>query len=1413
MIIFKALLKRSLTLTPLLVLTAFSFPAGSAQAASQSLCALPLSAPPAVSGCVFAGEGPGAGQVARPEGVAVNQSSGDVYVTDSGEGAELNERVDEFNREGGFIRAWGWGVLNNKEEFQTCTTATTCKEVPPSLRGSGDGQFFDPVSVAVDNSTELSGGDVYVTDEFNFRVQEFDEAGRFILMFGKEVNKTTHENICTAASHDECGAGVRGTGPGQFDTGDNPVAVDGGGDVWVGDEERLEEFSSAGVLIGEVPLTGKGTITSLVVNAAGTDFYVMSTGDPGVREYESLGLEVVGFKPLDETGHPKAFAVDPETGDLFVSDQVEEGSPATLLEFSPGGVELESFAAGRVIGKPEGNALAYGQSAKALYVVSHDGGSSLATAQAFAVPPLGPLVKAGSLVAKPLRVTTATLNATVNPENVETKYHFDYIAQAAYELNVTESKPPFAGASETAEGALLAGAFAEDPVSTAVKGLKPETGYRFCLAAEDIEHKTGNATCSSGEDEGTFTTLPGAEISEQAASKVTASSALLQAVVNPLGSATEYQFEYLTEAEYQANLSAGREPFTGAVPVPSPAASVGSQEEGHPVSENAQGLSASTTYRYRLVARNHCNPAARDDVCTSSGPALAFTTQRSGGELVLPDGRQWEMVSPPDKHGAQLQSINEDSVVQAAMQGNAITYVASGSTGERVAGNDRLSQLLSTRGGAGSPSWSTQDIAVSHGGATEAAAGGGQDYLWFSEDLSVAAVEPAGPFSPFLSPSASEQTAYLRNDMTGAFTPLVSGCPGGGKPCPAPTQEHADVPPGTVFGEQGQKREDGPQFVGATADGSHVVLYSAVALTETALPPVEGGNGPEPGRGLYEWSGGRLSLVSVLPQTAEQHAKDEEGTPASLPTLGVGSPLREGQAASDGVSKRGAISSDGSRVVFTEQQDGTPVALYMRDLAAGQTIQLDAAEAGCPHTECKGGGGIFQLATEASGVERVLFTDEHQLMAHAGGGALYECEIVAGPGGAECRLSDLTPRPSDEESPAVQGSVIGATPDGSTLYLVAEAVLTRTPDAGGETAQPGGDDLYAWHDGTASLVAVLSGEDFPDWGGPSEANNELYRLTARMSPDGQYLAFMSDRSLTGYDNHDAHSGQLDEEVFEYDAQTGRTSCVSCNPTGARPTGKEAVQGGTLAIAERVWPTGRGLAANVPGWTAYASSRALFQPRYLSNGGRLFFNSSDALVPQDINGTEDVYEYEPLGYQNGEGTTECSDASSAATGLLYVPAESGCVGLISSGGSTEESGFLDASESGGDVFFLTAAKLSPQDYDTSLDVYDAHECTAASPCAPPSAGQSPECVTAEACRAAPTPEPSIYGPPSSATFNGQGDVTQAPASSTKPKPLTRAEKLKAALTKCHRDKNKTKRQACERGVRKQYGPVKKSKKRK
>ena len=170
-----------------------------------------------------------------------------------------------------------------------------------------------------------------------------------------------------------------------------------------------------------------------------------------------------------------------------------------------------------------------------------------------------------------------------------------------------------------------------------------------------------------------------------------------------------------------------------------------------------------------------------------------------------------------------------------------------------------------------------------------------------------------------------------------------------------------------------------------------------------------------------------------------------------------------------------------------------------------------------------------------------------------------------------------------------------------------------------------------------------------------------------------------------------------------------------------------------------------LAGNLPGWTAYAHQEANYQPRYLNNKGQLFFNSSVSLVSSDANrGGVDVYEFEPL----DEGT--CANANTS----------NGCVSLISNGQSEEESVFLDASENGNDVFFITAAKLVPQDPDTAEDVYDARVCgvEGAEACPTPPEAPPAKCAAKDA---GPTPQgeqsfgsaaTSIVGP--SATCSAQ-----------------------------------------------------------
>ena len=72
-------------------------------------------------------------------------------------------------------------------------------------------------------------------------------------------------------------------------------------------------------------------------------------------------------------------------------------------------------------------------------------------------------------------------------------------------------------------------------------------------------------------------------------------------------------------------------------------------------------------------------------------------------------------------------------------------------------------------------------------------------------------------------------------------------------------------------------------------------------------------------------------------------------------------------------------------------------------------------------------------------------------------------------------------------------------------------------------------------------------------------------------------------------------------------------------------------------------SGRWLAANIPELDADRRPHA-YQSRYLSDGGRLFFNTSEQVSPQDHNHTQDVYEFEPAGLKGPDGAGVCTTAA-------------------------------------------------------------------------------------------------------------------------------------------------------------------------
>jgi hypothetical protein len=329
-----------------------------------------------------------------------------------------------------------------------------------------------------------------------------------------------------------------------------------------------------------------------------------------------------------------------------------------------------------------------------------------------------------------------------------------------------------------------------------------------------------------------------------------------------------------------------------------------------------------------------------------------------------------------------------------------------------------------------------------------------------------------------------------------------------------------------------------------------------------------------------------------------------------------------------------------------------------------------------------------------------------------------------------------------------------------------------------------------------TLIGVLSEGDQQDW------SVALTRHTASLSENGQWLLFMSNQRLTGYDNRDASSGQPDEEVYAYNSGAGAQGalrCVSCNPTGERPKGLEyRFIEERLAGGPRVWEGQRWLAANIPGWTPYKLEDSAHDARLVTDNGRVFFNAADSLAVGDGNAAEDVYEWEPA------GVGSCTDESAS-----FSTTSEGCAALVSSGNSGRESALVDASTSGDDVFFLTSAPLTEQSAGAApaLGLYDAHVCSTAAPCGSTRPAEPLECASVATCQGS-TPGGAgagsgLEGFPSELLTPG-APLASEPAPTTKPRTLTRAQLLTRALRLCRkRDHRAAKRKTCERKARSRY----------
>jgi hypothetical protein len=862
-------------------------------------------------------------------------------------------------------------------------------------------------------------------------------------------------------------------------------------------------------------------------------------------------------------------------------------------------------------------------------------------------------------------------------------------------------------------------------VEADVSGLLPGAEYTICL----IAHNSVGETAISAPV--TFTTLPAApKIVSESASGVTAREATLNAQIDSNGAETHYYFQYGTTESYGESTPLTK--LDGALVAADTATAT------------VSGLQPNTTYHYRVVATNSQTPGGK------SGEDMTFTTpetpsttaeicpnkQRRAEQpfgLALPDCRAYEMVSPVDSNGQDATDalIRYPPRASVSSEDPAITYTTRGVFANPT-GSVIENQLLSRREPEHNR-WATHAITPLHEPVI-AELNPSYEQLAFTPELTEGIASTSASLTGQAPVGEGDYGLYVDDFANGAYQYIAEVL--------AP--------------------------IGASTDLTHVVFSEG-----------------ETHEAVSEWVSGKVVPVGV--------ANNGESMSAS-----VGDAAREAQynAVKDGWR---AVSADGSKVYFTSPayEESADRQLYVRVNAEQPqpgsdeqctvssdacTIEVSASQRATPDVHGPQSARYWSASADGS---RVFFTSTAELTEHAYTGPednaanLYEYKLASEPD-KPGRLTDLTGEPADDtgEGAAVEG-VVQVSEDGSHVYFVAEGVLTgpkgeALQNERGEGPQQGEPNLYVSDEGAIAFIATLAAPDASDWfaghnKGPSEAGPADH--TAVVSPTGEYLAFMSERSLTGYDSTQSHPGQCEDEikpetgfvretgtcreVYLYDAQTGGLVCASCDPTGARPVG----------------PSG----LNYHSFEPYSE----YRPGNLLGDGTLFFNSSDALVPHASNGVENVYEY-----------------------------EDGRVHAVSDVTGAHPSFFLDASASGEDVFFATSDDLLPQDTGQNIVVYDARVGGGF-----PAPASVSTCASGESCEPPATPQPDVFGASGSATFSGPGNLSSLPPSSpvlVKSKPLTRAEKLAKALKVCRKKKAKRKRAACERSAHKKYGTAKATK---
>ena len=1201
-------------------------------------------------------------------------------------------------------------------------------DVPPPFwttcpTGSGGGQCKIPRGVASDPGS----GNVYVADQDNNRINEFTAWGVFVRTWGWDVVESgpgddtvapeDQFEVCVPENGDSCKAGVGGGGRGQLV---NPegLVLDSNGDLYVAEgnfsSRRVLKFDPSAGSSEEVQfvLMFGGKVNKTKVDEAAPEaqqnLCPVAPGDICQAATEGTGQGQFGPFVLGSF-----VAVDP--GLSPSEDTIYVGDKERIQVFEPDGTYVKSISIpGEIV-----QSLAVDPAGDLYLSYSNQGKTNLALAK----PNVHKLSPSGASLCT-IEAENPTAIATDTSGNV---YVVDSSSSGNERLtevrqfgsSCVDKLEPF-GMGEVGVPELKKQAAGVTGISTSdackVKGIavyvsNPLSNNSFVKA---YGNHPDPKVCPPPK-------VP-PDIDAQYASSVGTDHAVVQAQINPHFwlETTTYYVEYGTAP--CAESACVQQP-------PAPGAPLKGSDSGEDVTSGGvvlSGLQPDTTYHYRFVSESEGGgPVVGEEATFTTFPLpLEPKTDcpnqifRGGASARLPDCRAHEMVSPVDKNNGDIALFSRvlappylAGLEQGSLDGNKLAYSSSTAFGDAVSAPWTSQYIASREEGAG---WSTHAISPPREAQsiTNSALRLDVEYKAFSGDLcSGWLIHDTDP--PLAADAVPGFQNLYRRDNCGAGADSYEAIT---------TVE----PPSMSAGEYR------PEFQGFSADGVHALFVARDKLSADAASI----SAPQ----LYEFTGGEAPrYVCVLPSGEASGQKCAAGTPVAN--------FHEHPDGRENTVAR-AVSEDGSLVFWSRPINPNGVGrgpLYVRKNPDREPTESGECSEAEPENACTvliADSPEGQFWTASPDGSKAIYTVGE---AEKGTAVLFEFDVE-----------------KEKSTPIAEGAmgVAGASEDASRIYFAS----TKALDGGADEGKP---NLYLYQageeegEGVITFIATLTSADVSLTSTLAAVAADPMRRTSRVTPDGQHLAFPSTASLTGYDNTDAiESEQADSEVYLYDAQADQLACVSCNPSGARPKGRDVEISGV--------PQGFWAAAQIPGWQSQ-----FYAPRALSeDGSQLLFESFEALVPRDTNGRQDVYEWERAG-----SAGECVKAGAE----LFVASAGGCLSLISSGESPTDSEFVDASPDGRDVFFKTASSLLPQDPGL-IDIYDARE-GGGLPVPPPPARP----CEGEACQSPPAPPEA----PTTASSNYEGPGN--PPVPRKPRCYADNRHIRHAKARCAKNKRHRRQQ--------------------